>query len=86
MKQGQPQIIVGEWSTALDPKSYGTASPFERDTIKRGYGAAQLTSYEASKGWFYWTYKMENPSDWSFRENVERGWLPPSFSDQIKSR
>ena len=81
MKKGQPQIIVGEWSTALDPKSYGGASPFERDTIKRGYGAAQVTSYEASNGWFYWTYKMEHPSDWSFRENVERGWLPPSFTD-----
>lgn len=84
MKTEQPQIIVGEWSTALDPKSYGAASPFERDMIKRGYGAAQVTSYEASKGWFYWTYKMENASDWSFRENVERGWLPPSFSDQVK--
>ncbi len=81
MKKQQPQIIVGEWSTALDPKSYGAASPFERDTIKRGYGAAQVTSYEASSGWFYWTYKMEKPSDWSFRENVDRGWLPPTFAE-----
>ena len=78
-KQGLP-IIVGEWSGALAGESFGGLSPFEQEMGKRGYQAAQLTSYDRKRGWFFWSYKGRY-ADWSFRESVEHGWLPMSFQD-----
>ena len=76
------QVMVGEWSAALGPESYAGLTWFEKETGRRGYAAAQLTSYDRTRGWFYWTYKLESPSDWNFRECVERGWLPDTFADR----
>jgi glucan 1,3-beta-glucosidase len=72
--------IVGEWSLATPQEVWRGQSPFQIEAAKRAYGAAQLLSYEATKGWFYWSYKLERPSDWSFRHCVEQGWLPDNFA------
>ena len=72
--------IVGEWSLGTPGEVWRGQSPFQIATGKRAYGAAQLLSYEATHGWFYWSYKLENDSDWNFRTCVERGLLPDNFS------
>lgn len=74
-------VIVGEWSLALDPKSLTGLHGFSLDAAKRAYASAQLVSYERTKGWFYWSYKLEQPSDWSFRHAVSRGWMPDRYAD-----
>jgi glucan 1,3-beta-glucosidase len=74
-------VIVGEWSLALDPKSLRGLHGFALDAAKRAYASAQLVSYERTRGWFYWSYKLEEPSDWSFRHAVERGWMPDRYGD-----
>ncbi len=71
--------MVGEWSMATPREVWRGQSPFQIDVAKRGFGAAQLLSYETTKGWFYWSYKLEYETDWSFRHCVERGWLPDNF-------
>jgi glucan 1,3-beta-glucosidase len=76
----QLPLIVGEWSIATPPEVWRGLSPFAIEAAKRAYGAAELLSYETTRGWFYWSYKLERPSDWSFRHCVERGWLPGSFA------
>jgi glucan 1,3-beta-glucosidase len=45
----------------------------------RAFGAAQLLSYESTRGWFFWTYKTESGGGWSFRDCVKRGWMPETF-------
>jgi len=35
--------------------------------------------FENTRGWFFWSYKLESNSEWSFRYCVERGWLPEHF-------
>ena len=75
---------VGEWSLGfgLDGKyNQGPKVPekIKRECGLRAYGAAQLLSFEQYSGWFFWSYKTEDTPDWSFRECVERGWLPGQY-------
>lgn len=72
--------IVGEWSCALDPQSLQGAKGFTLDAAMRAYGDAQLISYETTHGWFYWTYKIASGGAWSFRDCVQRGWLPDKYA------
>jgi len=71
--------MVGEWSLGTPGEVWRGLSPLQVQAGKRAYGDAQLLSYEASKGWFYWSYKLESDSDWNFRTAVERGLLPNRF-------
>ncbi|HSE60713.1 MAG TPA: cellulase family glycosylhydrolase [Candidatus Saccharimonadales bacterium] len=55
------QVIVGEWSMAL----HGSFSAAQ----KQAYAKAQLAAFAQAAGQFYWTYKKENPDDWSWLTN-----------------
>lgn len=84
--------FVGEWSLGLDPLTFEqwASSPFNKPQIQiddfqqaiayRAYAAAQLASFEKYLGWFFWSYKTETTPTWSFRESVNRGWLPDKFN------
>ncbi|OQW76032.1 MAG: glucan 1,3-beta-glucosidase [Proteobacteria bacterium ST_bin11] len=83
---------VGEWSLGLDAKiaALWAQGPFDHTDSEmgdlqfniacRGYAAAQLAVFEKYLGWFFWSYKTETMPQWSFRECVERGWLPARFA------
>jgi glucan 1,3-beta-glucosidase len=84
--------VCGEWSLGLDlrvvslwaPGPYGHAlegmDAFQQDVACRGYAAAQLLAFEHyAGGWFFWSYRTETTPAWSFRDAVERGWLPSRF-------
>ncbi|MDB5169745.1 MAG: glucan 1,3-beta-glucosidase [Candidatus Saccharibacteria bacterium] len=63
----QHPLIVGEWSLAL---GRGDKSQ------QAAYAHAQLAVFQTSAAWFYWTYKTEYGSIWSFRACYEQGLLP----------
>jgi glucan 1,3-beta-glucosidase len=69
-------VVVGEWSLALDQQSVSGLNETEQLAARIAYGAAQLLAYENSTGWFYWSYKTEEGGVWSFRDCIEKGWLP----------
>lgn len=71
--------IVGEWSLGLPPKSLEGLDSLAREAGMRAFGAAQLISYESTRGWFFWTYRTEEGGGWSFRDCVNRGWLPGKY-------
>ena len=83
--------IAGEWSLGLDLKVVSLWAPgpynhalehmdaFRQHTALRGYAAAQLLAFEHYRGWFFWSYRTETTPAWSFRDAVERGWLPAGF-------
>jgi glucan 1,3-beta-glucosidase len=77
--QKQLPCIVGEWSLGLPPKSLDGQDALGRDASMRAFGSAQLVSYERTRGWFFWTYRTEEGGGWSFRDCVNRGWLPENF-------
>jgi glucan 1,3-beta-glucosidase len=72
--------MVGEWSLSLPNKAMSGLSSLQMESVTRGYAGAQLLNYEATRGWFFWSYKLEQPSEWHFRHCVERGWLPSNFA------
>lgn len=77
--EAQKWAIVGEWSNAIAWDAVKDLSPLQRELTTRGYGAAQLSSYETAHGWFYWSLKTEGQGEWNFRDMVERGLLPENF-------
>ena len=79
MQQEELPTFVGEWSLALPNRAMHDLSPFQSDLVNRAYADTQLLSFESTRGWFFWSYKLEQNSEWNFRYCVERGWLPDNF-------
>ena len=80
MQREELPTIVGEWSLALPGSDMSDLSPLQVASVKRAYADTQLLNYEGTRGWFFWSYKLEYPSEWNFRYSVEHGWLPESFA------
>ena len=72
--------LVGEWSLSLPGHTMTGLSSVQMESVTRSYAGSQLLNYEATCGWFFWSYKLQDPSEWHFRYCVERGWLPSNFS------
>jgi len=79
MQREELPTFVGEWSLALPYPSTRDLSSFQGDLVTGAYADAQLLSFENSRGWFFWSYKMKSDGVWNFRYCVERGWLPEQF-------
>ncbi|KAL5114326.1 hypothetical protein ACEQ8H_007801 [Pleosporales sp. CAS-2024a] len=41
------------------------------------FAIAQMDSFEAAWGWFYWTWDTEKATQWSYRQGLAAGILPP---------
>ncbi len=80
MQSEELPTIVGEWSLSLPQQSMRGLSPFQVAAVKRGYADTQLLNYEGTRGWFFWSYKLQTESEWNFKYCVERGWLPGNFA------
>ena len=80
MQRKELPVIVGEWSLALPGSDLGGLSALQVSSVKRAFADAQILNYEGTRGWFFWSYKLDRDSEWNFRSCVERGWLPACFS------
>lgn len=67
--------VVGEWSLALGAAASGGQVP--KPEAMALFGAAQLAAYsEASHGWFFWTWKDGNGTEWDLRASCRSTLLP----------
>jgi glucan 1,3-beta-glucosidase len=80
MQHQELPTLVGEWSLSLPHRAMSGLSSLQIESVTRGYADAQLLNYEGTQGWFFWSYKLEQPSEWHFRHCVECGWLPSDFA------
>jgi glucan 1,3-beta-glucosidase len=80
MQREELPTIVGEWSLSLPQQATIGLSPLQVASVKRAYADMQLLNYEGTRGWFFWSYKLEHPGEWNFRDCVGRGLLPGDFS------
>jgi glucan 1,3-beta-glucosidase len=88
-------VYCGEWSLGLDLKvvSLWAEGPFnhalenmdefQHNLANRGYGSAQLLTFEKYLGWFFWNYKTETTPAWCFRACVEKGWFPDKIQNTV---
>lgn len=82
-KVGPEDLVVGEWSlgVAKNLRPVIEAMPAkQRAAAMRTFAAGQLTAYEETAGWFFWSYKVDCPDPtmriaWSYRDAVESGWM-----------
>ena len=73
-------MIVGEWSGALNPKSLDHLP--NQGHARSQFIQAQVDLYEQyCAGYFFWTYKKQWEGDrgWSFRDAVRGGVFPKSI-------
>jgi glucan 1,3-beta-glucosidase len=80
MQEQELPTFVGEWSLSLPHEAMSGLSSLQKESTTRSYAGTQLLNYEATRGWFFWSYKLQGNSDWHFRHCVERGWLPSNFA------
>ena len=83
MQRDELPTFVGEWSLALPYPSTRHLSHFQAELVTSAYADSQLLCFENTRGWFFWSYKMEAEGAWNFRYCVERGWLPEKFPDAV---
>ena len=86
------KVYLGEWSLGLDLKvvSLWAEGPynhplnnmdeFQKNVINMLYGTSQLAVFEKYLGWFFWNYKTETTFSWSFKDSVDKGWLPNNYN------
>lgn len=75
-------IIIGEWSIGINGQSLTGLDHLALQAMERTYANAQLLAYNVAAGWYFWSYKLNNPgmrNGWSFRDIVEKGVFPSSF-------
>lgn len=68
-------VMVGEWSLGLDNHALAGHDAYEFDLAMKAYAAAQIYTFDKTKGWFYWTYKTENMDGWSLQKAIQYGWI-----------
>lgn len=79
-------VVVGEWSLGMRPEQLtALGTPERREAALRAFASAQITVYEESAGWFFWSYKQSpkatgDGSGWSFSSCVDKGLLPADFA------
>ncbi|MBI9009437.1 MAG: cellulase family glycosylhydrolase [Tenericutes bacterium] len=75
-------IVIGEWSLGVHKFALDQITDdFMRESFYTAVGHNLLTTYETTKGWFFWNYNLSEESTkkrigWSFRDVVEKGYLP----------
>jgi glucan 1,3-beta-glucosidase len=56
-----------------DPSTY--TDDFK--TFLQTWAASQMTTFEKSWGWFYWTWKTESAPLWSYQAGLKGNFMPP---------
>ncbi len=70
-------VVVGEWCLSHNPKGINEMTDWQKKLSYRMMADAQLTAWDESAGFFFWSYKLiSEPAGWDFRKCVEKGWLP----------
>ena len=81
-------LIVGEWSLGIHKNTIKQLNDeFEREVFYRAVGNSLLTTFENTKGWFFWNYKLSEESTnkyigWSFVDIVNRDYLPKKIKGE----
>ncbi len=74
------RVMAGEWSLALPGNTWQNLTHLQQTAGHRGFGDAQLLTFDALQGWYFWTLKTEQSTEWSLQNCVKKGWFPRTFN------
>jgi len=84
-------VMDGIAATGKAPEFDRVISPDRQDFLEN-FVKAQMVTFEAanvgvSRGWFYWTFKMEGGAfaEWDFIRGINEGWIPKIPSTNVSS-
>lgn len=67
--RGGQEVLVGEWSAALDHSTFeGHDAALRRHMTKQYFEVQQRVFNESVGAWCYWSYKTEGRGPWSFSD------------------
>jgi glucan 1,3-beta-glucosidase len=73
-------LIVGEWCINTSAEAIVAADRATRRDYYRRLAAAQLDAWEITRGWFYWSYKLQvsgaGLDGWDFGKSVSLDYIP----------
>ncbi|MCA0294814.1 MAG: cellulase family glycosylhydrolase [Actinobacteria bacterium] len=73
-------LIVGEWCLNTSAEAIVTESADTRRAYHRQIADAQLSAWQGTQGWFFWSYKLQvsGPAldGWDFGTSAALGYLP----------
>lgn len=82
--RGAAQVVVGEYSCALNPDSWAKCNETSKEECVKNFGHAQSKRYqERSGGSFFWTMKMDwmPGGEWGFvAQSDARNIVPPKHA------
>lgn len=74
--------IIGEWSLSFGEKKWWEKlDEVQKRLAYQAFAAAQLYAYSQTRGWFFWSYRVEQWAAWSFVDAVKLGYLPQSLRE-----
>ena len=77
-------MIVGEWSLSFGKTDqWADMDEMHRFFAMRAFADAQLFAYSYTRGWFFWSYQVENAVAWSFKDAVRMGYLPAKLPQAL---
>ena len=72
--------IVGEWSLNTSSTGVSLLSREQKRDYYRRLAGAQLSAWQQTHGWFFWSYKLQVEGDeldaWDFGKSIALGYLP----------
>lgn len=79
-------LVVAEFSAALNPASLRSAEPGEQDRQRRVFARAETELFDRfCAGWFFWTYKKDGwDAGWSLRDTVVAEIMPKQLGIRRK--
>lgn len=71
-------LVVGEFSAALNPNSMRSPEAGEQDRQRRVFARAELAAFQKyCGGWWFWTYKKDGwDAGWNFRDTIRAEIMP----------
>jgi glucan 1,3-beta-glucosidase len=66
-------VIIGEWSGVIRHEDLQKIPESQHEAVTKQFIQAQLSVYNQTDAWFYWSYKTEGPGTWNYRSLVESG-------------
>ncbi|KAF9976969.1 hypothetical protein BGZ73_007373 [Actinomortierella ambigua] len=73
--------LQSDYCSCAKQNDVNTFSPEYRQFLS-DFTQAQMDAFEKGIGWFYWNFKTETNTLWSYFDGVDQGWIPRDINNR----